>query len=221
MFWALFALPLFVCSSPLDSLKVRRIEGGSLKTFVPKKGTCSHDILLTSQGRPLDSEVELWQGPENTPIKIRTYSENGLLLPQRIVVASSPHTSATLALRNKGTAEFPFEASVEPDVKLKFSKSNFNDKLVLVQGGSLKTFPFHPCVECVQIFICTDGRPLNARVENLQGPNTVKQVSEAYSDDGHERPIFTLFHTPGPGNVIRIINTGPLSFPLYVAALEY
>jgi len=69
-------------------------------------------------------------------------------------------------------------------------------------------------VENVEVLLETDGRPLNARVEILQGPNTNKQVIELYSEDGLDRPFFCIIATPESGNVVKIINTGPVEFPL-------
>ena len=41
-----------------------------------------------------------------------------------------------------------------------------------------------------------------------------------YSENGLDRPFFCTFATPWSGNVIRILNTGPMEYPLTASVVR-
>ena len=150
---------------------------------------------------------------------MRVYVENGQLRPFSAVV-ETPRGPNTVAIRNIGQIEFPIAANVVADV-VDMPSADCVQSSTTIQGGALRTYPFDPSVDSVQVLLKTDGRPLNARIELLQGPNNNKQVIELYTEDGLDRPFFCILETPGSGNVVRIVNTAPVEFPMTASVVPH
>mmetsp|Transcript_8748 Transcript_8748/g.7217 ORF Transcript_8748/g.7217 Transcript_8748/m.7217 type:complete len:323 (-) Transcript_8748:252-1220(-) len=199
------------------------VQGGSLKTWAFSSPAVERvQVVLKTEGRPLDADVELWAGPDNTPHKMRVYVENGASRPFSAVL-ETPRGPNTIAVRNIGQLEFPMAAQIEAVSAAGPLAAAMNPGTgsMTIQGGALRTYPFDPMVDSVQVLLRTDGRPLNARIELLQGPNNNKQVIELYTEDGLDRPFFAVLETPGSGNVVRIVNTATVEFPLTASVGAY
>merc|ERR1712070_243547 len=196
------------------------VQGGSLRTWSYRSPAVEQvQVVLSTEGRPLDADIELWHGPDNTPCKMRVYVENGQLRPFSAVI-EAPRGPNTVAIRNSAQVEFPVAGSVFAD-DVGYPSDECLASSFTVQGGALRTYPFDPTVDSVQVFLRTDGRPLNARIELLQGPNNNKQVIELYTEDGCDRPFFCVLETPGSGNVVRVVNTAPVEFPMTAGVVPH
>ncbi len=196
------------------------VQGGSLRTWSYRSPLVEQvEVILSTEGRPLDADLELWHGPDNTPCKLRAYVENGQDRPFSAVIAT-PRGPNTIAIRNIGQIEFPLAAQV--NVKdMDMTTLDNSKSATTIQGGALRTYPFDSLVNSVQIALKTDGRPLNARIELLQGPNNNKQVVELYTEDGFVRPFYCVIETPGSGNVVRVVNTAPVEFPMTASVVPH
>ena len=207
-------------TNPVGTTNEILVQGGSLRTWSYRSPSVEQvQIVLSTEGRPLDADIELWHGPDNTPVKMRVYVENGQLRPFSAVV-ETPRGPNTVAVRNIGQVEFPIAASVVAD-NVDYPSAECVSASTTIQGGALRTYPFDPSVDSVQVLLKTDGRPLNARIELLQGPNNNKQVIELYTEDGCDRPFFCYLVTPGSGNVVRIVNTAPIEFPMTAGVVPH
>jgi hypothetical protein len=196
------------------------VQGGSLRTWSYRNPLTEQvQVVLSTEGRPLDADIELWHGPDNTPCKMRVYVENGQLRPFSAVV-ETPRGPNTVAIRNIGQLEFPFAADVYAN-DVEDPSPDCIESSMTIQGGALRTYPFDSRVDSVEVLLKTDGRPLNARIELLQGPNNNKEVIELYTEDGFDRPFFCILETPGSGNVVRIVNTAPVEFPMTAAVVPH
>ena len=216
----------------LETVPPISVQGGSLRTWSFQTAAVKRaKVILKTEGRPLNANIDLWQGPDNTPQKMGVYIEDGSIRPFCALI-ETPRGHSAVAIRNTGQMEFPLFACVEADVEDSNGVGSANLAVYgktltesstpeVIQGGAIKTFSFDPQVASVQVLLKTDGRPLNARIELLQGPNNNKQVVELYTENGMERPFFAVIETPGTGNVVRVCNTAPVEFPLNARVEPY
>merc|ERR1719337_468699 len=88
------------------------VQGGSLRTWSYRSPSVEQvQVVLSTEGRPLDADIELWHGPDNTPCKMRVYVENGQLRPFSAVI-ETPRGPKQDDIKNIGQIEFPLMADV-------------------------------------------------------------------------------------------------------------
>ena len=155
------------------------------------------------------------------------YVEDGKLRPV-VCFMATPYGQNSVSIRNTAQLEYPIQSVLEAgqlyidDERRGDVSATLQSKMQLlqnakrqeIQGGAVMTKPFSSTVDSVQILIETNGRPLNCRIELLSGPNNVKQCMEVYTEDGQQRPFYTIMQTPGVGNTVRIVNTATIEFPI-------
>ena len=135
------------------------LQGGSLRTWSYRSPAVEQvQVNLATEGRPLDADIELWHGPDNTPCKMRVYVENGEVRPFSAVV-ETPRGPNTVAIRNIGQIEFPIAANVIAD-HVDNPSVDCISSATTIQGGALRTYPFDPSVDSVEVLLKTDGLSL-------------------------------------------------------------
>merc|ERR1711988_1323980 len=111
------------------------VQGSSLPTWSYRSPAVEQvQVVLSTEGRPLDADIELWHGPDNTPCKMRVYVENGELRPFSAVIAT-PRGPNTVAIRNIGQLEFPIAADVYANDVENPSVDTINSATT-IQGGA-------------------------------------------------------------------------------------
>ena len=181
---------------------------------------------VAHEGRLMKARIDLCQGPDNTPLRMEVTSDKGNLRPCMCVI-ETPGGHSSLFIRNIGDIEFPISAGVGAAAEdnygsrsedlMEVSKEIFEMRNPqIVQGNAVVAFPLPHAVSSAKVVLRTDGRPLNAQVELVQGPNAPKVTIDLYTENGIDRPFCAVIPTPGAENVIRVINTAPIEFPMTV-----
>lgn len=198
-----------------------KIEGGSRRTFDTAYSDSS-TVQLETDGRPLDCKIEIWEGPDNTPAKMKLWSEDGAERPWTAGFATFNNVGrggsvgSSMTIDNKAAIEFPLYANAVQNNYVGTSRRN----TVRVDGnGAQKSFtlPAGPCV----VEIWSEGFPYFANIEVWDGPNNIRQSAEVYADSGFDRPWSAVIETPtntgARGGTIQIRNPGPLTYPILVS----
>lgn len=196
--------------------EVARVEGKSRTTFqFPDVTRDTVQVVAETNGRPMNAEMELWIGPDWTPMKMKCYSEDGELRPVQTLIGTRKK-SAQIEVRNTAPYEFPLSAAASyapPPLDELRERIPEMEQGKYVEGGSVYSVPFDPSAEQIQVFLKTDTRQLNTRVELLNGPNNVKQSYEVFTNNGVLNSLYVVFNAPGGGNTIRLTNLATVEFP--------
>lgn len=199
-----------------DGSLIQRVEGKTRKTW--KFNDLSKDrvqVAVTSEGRPVNVDVQLWLGPDWTPFMLKAYSEDGKLRPIQTLVGTR-NKGAMIEVRNNGEYEFPLNAAsnyAKGEMATVPKDIPASTTGVRVDGGALRSFPLDSSTKQLEVVLQTDGRQLNARVELLCAPNNPKQTFEVFTNNGQLNSLCVCFECPDAGNTVRIVNLAPVEFP--------
>jgi len=199
-----------------------QVQGGTLKTCSFGEDVERVTVLMKTQGGPLYANVELWRGP-SIPQRMSIYLEDGSINPFRAVI-ETPSTTNTIAIRNTASMEFPLTTAVEADtigIEVAGAGLDYDDYTTMCQGNSNCAKTYDVNVQSILLTLRSEGRPIDAKVELLQGPGSNRQEMNIYSENGKIHPFNCIIDTPGPECTIRVINSGTVEFPLYVAMKPY
>jgi hypothetical protein len=206
-----------------DGSLAQRVEGTTRKTW--KFNDFSKDrvqVALTSEGRPVNADIQLWLGPDWTPFTLKAYSEDGKLRPVQTLVGTR-NKAAMIEVRNVGMGEFPFSAAsnyAKGDMATLPTDIPTSTEGVRVGGGRVESFPLAPSSEQVEIVLNTDGKQLNARLELLNAPNNPKQTFEVFTNNGQLSSLVVCFNIPDEGSTVRVVNLAPVEFPCNIHLKE-
>ena len=200
--------------------------------------------VTSPNGRNMYANVEMWVGPDNTPQKLEIYSQDGsrhgivsvhssaqpntlsiknqgnlqFPLQTRVTEMPSSYQRGGGGRYNDYYDDYDYDYDDHPNYHDDYHSSRRKESrgAVKVQGeGAVQTFPIPNHVSRVLVTMTTQGLPLSAQLEALEGPNNVKVAANLYNDGMHG-PAVVIVDTPGYSSTFRIKNTGPMAYPFHV-----
>jgi hypothetical protein len=189
-----------------------RVEGQTRRTWdFDDVRLDTVQTIMTSSGRPIQAEIELWIGPDWTPCTLKVYSEDGDLRPVQTLIGTR-NKSARIECRNVNAMEFPFNAAcVYAKPELAALRSDIPESVPAryVEGGAIYTVPFDSSVKQVQVYLQTDARQLKAKVELLNGTCSVQYPKNNDNAIESRTPIGTKRDTHSTCCPLILVSTRP------------
>ena len=157
-----------VVTGSIDEMIGSRVPAAVTQSFVVTSGSrrtwsCRNPSvervkvdLGTSDGSSLDTDLELWHGPNETPCRLRVYiEEGGGSFSAVICTPRYPNTLAISNTRPAGEMEGSLSARVLPDPKDQPSRGCLAAAASVV-GGGVRTCPIEAPKQ-VEVLLLTDG----------------------------------------------------------------
>jgi hypothetical protein len=115
------------------------VQGGNRQTW-SQNGNYNEpgqkQVFLHTHGRPLEANLQVWEGPNNVPESVRVWSENGARHPFTSMVSN--RFGSTMNVQNVGPQEFPLEAGVQagaPPLAHGVGQNNLYENKQVLGGG--------------------------------------------------------------------------------------
>jgi len=219
----------------IDAGEPTNIQGGALRTWTYKDPLVDRVLVSLvsggpTEGNPCKANIQVCQGPDNTPLQCDLYSGKGAYRKIRLGI-ETPRSHSAVFVRNTNSIEYPFTCRIlpctsepNPSCDLPVVGDSLYDMVnprVLQGASSVISYPLDSSVNMCKVIIKTDGRPLDVMIELIQGPNAPKYTMNIYTEDGVERPFYTILETPGAGNMVRVKNVHQREFPCLVDVEPY
>ena len=149
-----------------------RIEGSSREHWeFPDPNQEIVQVGIDSNGRPVESLIELWIGPDWTPMKVKAYTEDGMMRPIQSLIGTR-NKAAAIDINNTGPGDFLLNAAAAyagPSMVQQRADLITANQGRYIEGGAVHSVNFDATVEQIQVLLYTDTRQLNAQVELLNG----------------------------------------------------
>jgi hypothetical protein len=217
--------PTYAAFEPFAANELTRVQGTSRHTIGfndPSKEVAQ--IYMTSEGRPIKADCEVWIGPDWTPLKLKIYSEDGKERPVQTLIGTR-NQCANIDVNNMHSIAFPLmtggKYATDEQVKTR-ADILAGGKSQYVEGGAIYSKPMPADAKKVLVVLHTETRQLNAKIELLCGPNNMKQDYEIFTNNGEKNSLYVIFDTPDLGTTVRVKNLAPHEFPCkaYIAVQE-